>query len=95
MKTILGVIALVFLSGCASVPPLNDEEKSVRIYKKSDPPSTCKELGKVLVNKAFVDPNEWENLLKRATHQKGGSAVQLDYEESTHMQGTAFSCPKA
>ena len=41
-----GAVAVLGLSGCATVP-LSDHEAAVRILRASDPPAACRELGRV------------------------------------------------
>lgn len=87
------VVALLFLSACASVP-LSQEEREVRILRKSDPPAECKEIGKVHApGMMSVTEEGRESDLKRATHKSGGDTVTVDNrDENNTVYGTAYKC---
>ena len=92
MKTGL-IMSLLFLSACAS-KPLTTEEKAVRILRKSDAPTNCKELSKVHApGLASFSEEGREEDLKRATVQAGGNTVTVDRtDENNTIFGTAFLC---
>lgn len=94
MKRFL-VLILLGTAACASTP-LTDEEQSVRILRKSDPPADCKELGKVTApGLASISEDGREADLKRATYKVGGDTVTMDRrDENNTIYGTAFSCAK-
>ncbi len=94
-QLLLTVISLVIvgITGCAT-QPLSAEEKAVRILKKSDAGSSCKEIGKVISGgyAAFTDEGREDNL-KRETHKIGGDTVTLDSVDGyKSLNGTAFKC---
>lgn len=87
------LLAVSLLAGCASVP-LTAQESSVRILRKSDPPTSCKELGKVHAPglASFTDEGR-DSDLKRATVKLGGDTVTWDrQDENNTVFGTAFKC---
>ena len=89
------LLPLLLMAGCVTVP-LTPEEQAVRIYRKSDPPTTCKELGKVYSGglAALTDEGR-ENNLKRAARKAGGNAVSMDRtDENNTIYGTAWNCPR-
>ena len=88
------IILMICCASCASTP-LTAQEQGVRILRKSDPPATCKELGKVHApGLASLTDEGHENDLKRATAKIGGNTVTLDrQDENMTLFGTAFSCP--
>lgn len=95
MKLKITVMVLPFLILACASAPLNEQEKSVKILRKSDPPATCKELGKVHAPglASFSDEGR-ESDLKRATAKAGGNTVTVDKtDENNTIYGTAFSCP--
>jgi hypothetical protein len=87
------IAALLCLSACAS-KPLTPEEQSVRILRKSDAPTECKELGKVHApGMASVTEEGREADLKRATFKAGGDTVTMDDRDGNNtVYGTAFKC---
>lgn len=91
-KSIIAVAA--FMVGCVSVP-LTKEEQDVRILRRSDPPTVCKELGQVLASGLMSITEEGrESDLRRATIKKGGNTVTIDRRDGDRtIYGTAFACP--
>jgi hypothetical protein len=87
------VISGSLLVGCASKPS-SPEEASVRILKKSDPPATCKELGKVIASGlASLSDEGREQDLKKATYKLSGDTVTWDkQDENRTIYGTAYKC---
>ena len=88
------LLLLVFLMSCASTP-LTKEEKSVRVLRKSDAPSTCKEINRV-TSPGYVAFTEQglEDNLRREAFKAGGDTVQIthqDYQTMT-MYGVAYKC---
>lgn len=93
MNALIGLSLLVLISGCTSVP-LTAEEKAVRILRKSDPPATCKEIGKVHApGFGSVTDEGRESDLKRETLKIGGNTVTIDRtDDNNTIFGTAFKC---
>lgn len=90
-KAFIAIFALSMVA-CAS-QPLTDQEKAVRIYKKSDPPKECKEVGKVQASKlASITPEGQEEDLKREAAKIGANAVSLDQATNMLLKATAFKC---
>ena len=93
MKTCLVLFALALL-GCAGAP-LTAEEQAVRVYRKSDPDVSCKQLSKVLSpGMGSFSEQGREDKLKRKARAAGGNAVVVDRtDEFNNVYGTAFVCP--
>lgn len=94
MKLICNLFLLSIVTGCASVP-LTSQEQAVRILRKSDPPASCKEIGKVHApGLGSLTEAGRESDLKRATNKIGGNTVTEDRrDENNTIYGTAFNCP--
>lgn len=92
MKLFL-ITIILGLSSCVT-KPLTEAEKSVRILRKSDAPSTCKEISKVHApgSMSITDQGR-EDDLKRSTASVGGNTVTIDRtDENLTIYGTAFLC---
>ncbi len=88
------IIAALVLSSCATPPPLTEKEKQVRIFRKSDPPATCKELGRVrALGIMFFYDETREDEVRRQTAKLGGNAVSVDpLDADNNLNGIAFRC---
>jgi hypothetical protein len=88
------MLSLLALTGCTSAP-LTTEENSVRILRKSDADSSCKNMGKVHApGLASISEEGRESDLKRATVKASGNTVTIDKtDENNTIYGTAFYCP--
>ncbi len=87
--------AFILLTACASAP-LTEQEKSVRILRKSDAEKGCKELGTVIASGlASLTDEGRESDLKRATVKAGGNTVTWNRQDENHtIYGTAYNCPQ-
>lgn len=95
MKVILFIALLVGFTSCQT-KPLSAEEQAVRILRKSDAPTSCKEIGRVHAPglASFTEEGR-DNDLKKATAALGGDTVQiLRRDENNTVYGMAFSCNK-
>jgi hypothetical protein len=93
MNALFPVGLVLFAFGCASAP-LTEQERSVRILRKSDPPANCKELEKVHAPGVMsVTEQGREEDLKRATAKVGGDTVTIDSRDANNtVFGTAYKC---
>ena len=90
--TLIAVTVTLLALGCAATTPLSSEERSVQVFKRSDPPLSCKKVGSLY--SFWV--GEWvEDEFKRNTHQKGGNAFTVDRADEQGTRGTAFDCPSS
>ncbi len=92
--TMKRMLLLIGLTGCAGAQ-LTNEENAVRILRKSDPPTNCKEIGQVYSPglSAITDEGREKNL-KRAAFKVGANTVTYDRTDANMtIYGTAFNCP--
>lgn len=96
MKRLIGLsILLLITAGCASAPPvLSEAERSVRILRDTEPPMTCRDLGRVEVRDNWGhDVEALEAELKRKAYALSGNVVQRRVVALGFMSGVAFKCP--
>ncbi len=98
-KYFLIFIATSAVFGCASPQPLPAYIQPIRIFKKTDPPLGCIELGKVMVT--GISDGQMEDDLKYKTYMLDGDVVTIDHWEVDSKtalktaRGTAFKCHTA
>ncbi len=94
-KPMLAIAISALLAGCATAP-LTQQEAAVKILRHSDPPSTCKELGKISSpgNDGLSSDQAVEDGLKRAAAALGGNTLTIESTNGAGTKsGTAFNCP--
>lgn len=93
MKLIALILLMASLASCSSAP-LNSQEQEVKILRKSDAPSQCKELTRVHApGLASLSDEGREADLKRATHKAGGDTVTIiNRDENNTIYGIAYKC---
>ncbi|QDK43200.1 hypothetical protein DOM21_17405 [Bacteriovorax stolpii] len=93
MKLITFIPLIAFLASCSSVP-LTPQEQGVKILRKSDAPSQCKELSRVHApGLASLSDEGREADLKRATFKAGGDTVTIiNRDENNTIYGIAYKC---
>lgn len=96
MKILIPLSLITLIAGCAS-QPLTQEERSVRILRKSDAPADCREVGRVKVSslQAITDEGK-DDYLKREAFKIGGNTVAITRKETNDFKlwtGLAFKCP--
>jgi hypothetical protein len=87
------ILLSAFVVSCAS-KPLSEKEKSVRILRKSDAPSTCKEIDHVHApGFASISDEGRETDLKIETAKLGGDTVAITRrDENNTLFGIAYKC---
>ena len=93
MKSILIGFSIILLAGCASVP-LTAQERAVRILRKSDPPASCGELGRITISGLTRDGMvEVEEDLKRQVAASGGNLATIEaHDQFGGVAATAYNC---
>ncbi len=95
MKNISLLLAVLFLSACASTK-LKPEAAGV-IVSENPAAATCKKVGEVesftRVNVANRSENLLINLIKNDAHSLGGNYVFLTEATALKHVGTVYNCP--
>lgn len=96
MKYLIPIL-LVLLSFAAQANDAEIERKAakVKVFRQSDPPDTCEEIGEIsTANISVLTDRDREKMLRRLASQRGADGVQVTNLKGPTIDAVIFKCKK-
>lgn len=89
------LVTMLFLSlfVYADDAEIDRKMRTVKVFRQSDPPDSCKEIGEVTAARIEVlPPSVREDVLRRTASQKGANGIVYRDIKSDPMVATIYKC---